>query len=492
MVLEEALQRYSEHYDLAPFGCLTLDRTGIIREINQTACRLLGAERPVILGTSFRSLLEPWDRPTLTQHLTVASRSGSASSRVRVVPRHAPAFAAQLASRRAGGVRECYPTALLEEGERDHGQPAEDLFAVARSALDRVGARGHFLALVSHELRNPLTPILAAVSALERLVPEHPQIAELCAILGRNVQLQARLIDDLLDASRLSRGKMAMERAPLDLHAVVREAADAAAVVVAQRRLRLKVELAAAQHQVEADPVRLRQLFANLLNNAAKFTPEEGSITVSSWSAGGLVAVEVRDTGAGLSPEVLPRLFTAFEQGTRSPGSHGGLGLGLSICKGIAELHGGRISASSAGVGQGSRFVVELPLLQSARHAGNGQSQARILLVEDNPDTAEALGLALAARGYHVDRVDSVRAALEADLGAVDLVLSDLRLPDGDGRAMLRQLRQREPVPAIVLSGDGRDQHGPDETGVVAHLTKPIAIEQLTEAIERALATRRP
>jgi signal transduction histidine kinase len=434
------------------------------------------------------------DRQALAQHLDACERDTSASLRVRVQRSDQTLVEVQLTSRLAGPDRHpYYATAIVPieiEGERER----EGLLAVAREALERGAAKTELLAMISHELRSPLTPLLAAVAALEQRHTESPEVRNLCQIIRRNVNTEARLIEDLLDATRISRGKMALRRAPIELHTVVREAAEHAELVLQSKGIELTMSLTAPRCLVDGDPVRLGQVFANLLGNAIKFTPAGGQISLRSWESGDRLAVEVGDSGAGIAPEALPRLFAPFEQIDRPPGSQGGLGLGLAISKGIVELHQGRIFATSPGPGKGARFVVELPLLRPRPIVdGNGKSAVRILLVEDNPDTAEALTLALGSQGYRVDQARSYSSALGADLTDVDLVVSDLRLADGDGRSLLQQLQARGPVTAIALSGYGseEDLQTARAAGFFAHLTKPVELSLLTATIERALADRR-
>jgi signal transduction histidine kinase/CheY-like chemotaxis protein len=490
--LEDALQRFAEHFDLAPVGYVTLDRSGVIRAINRTACGLLAVERPRLLGTPFRTVVSLADRSVLTRHLNTCRRNGTATSRLALRARDQSLVSVELVSHRSAGDREAYPTAILDLREQERAlRERESLLAAARSALDSGKARSDFLAIVSHELRGPLAPMLAAVSALEQRAFRDDDVRRLCEILRRNVSTQARLIEDLLDATRLGRGKMTLQRQPTAFHAVVHEALDPVAAVVAAKKLALTVQLMATEQMIDGDPVRLRQLLGNLLGNAVKFTPERGEISVRTWNSSGWIAVEVSDSGAGIAPEAIPRLFAPFEQVEPRAGALGGLGLGLAICKGIAELHGGRITAASAGPGHGSRFVVELPLMRGRSLLREPVAQRRILLVEDNLDTADALTMALSTSGYAITHVGSVKEALGADLSHVDLVLSDVRLDDGDGRSVLRQLRQRSDVVAIALSGHGDegDVRESLEAGFFAHLTKPVELDLLTETIDRALAS---
>jgi PAS domain S-box-containing protein len=493
--IETTLQRYAEHYDHAPFGYLTLDRGGIIREINRKACAMLALERPRALGGVFRALVPTAALPALARHLSACRRYGVASARLQVRRSDGSLVMVELTSRHATDEkREYYPTAMVEVAPEEADGEREYLMAVAREALEQGAARTDLLATISHELRSPLTPLLAAVSALEQRQGDSPEIATLCQIIRRSANVEARLIDDLLDATRISRGKMALQRAPTELHEVVREAVEQAEALARSKEVGLTVALGAGRSLVDGDTIRLGQVFANLLGNAIKFTSPGGQVIVRSWDSGDDIAVEISDSGAGIRPAALSRLFVPFEQVDRPPGSLGGLGLGLAISKGIVELHQGRISASSVGPGKGARFVVSLPLLRPrALAASNGKSAARILLVEDNADTAEALTVALGSSGYQVNHAPSVASALKADLTAVDLVVSDLRLTDGDGRNLLRQLRGRGAVTAIALSGYGADEdkQTAEEAGFFAHLTKPVELDLLTATIERALAHKR-
>ena len=491
--MEAALQRYSEHYDLAPFGYVTVDETGIVREINRAACAIVGMERSTALGTLFRSFVSPPDRPALNRHLAECRSHGSAATRLRLERPGRPPVSVELSSRRGAGDRpDCYPIAILEMTGRDSER--DGLMAIAREALERGAAKTDLLAMISHELRNPLTPLLTAVSALEQRAGDSADIRHLCQIIRRNVNTEVQLIGDLLDATRISRGKMALRLMPLEIDAVVREAVEQAAAAIETKLLRVGLALEAGGALVEGDPLRLGQVFANLIGNAVKFTPPGGELALRSWRTGENVAVEIEDSGAGFVEAALPRLFLPFEQGDRPSGSQGGLGLGLAITKGIVELHHGRLSAASEGPGKGARFVVELPVLRPMRApVSNGRPRARILIVEDNLDTAEALALALGAIGYQVNHAPSMALALQADLTAIDLVLSDLRLADGDGRNLLLQLRARGPVTAIALSGYGADDdlETTKAAGFFAPLIKPVDLEVLTATIERALAEKR-
>jgi CheY-like chemotaxis protein len=376
-----------------------------------------------------------------------------------------------------------------------------------RSAREATEAKDTFIAILSHELRSPLAPVLAAASALKGGQIAPAELARLCELIQRNVSLQARLIDDLLDATRIVRGKMQVHCEPLDLHPLVCEVVEMFRDELRSKQLELVLALDAKRETVEGDPVRLRQVVWNLLKNAIKFTRAGGRIAVRSWNDHQRVALEVSDSGIGLRPEAIERLFQPFEQ--NEGGAAGGLGLGLAIARGVVELHNGRITATSPGENKGSRFVVDLPLVVGANAGATAAvehepvragpalvksedqqaTKARILLLEDNRDMAEALSLSLRSRGYEVKVAHSIRAALKTDFSTVDLVISDIGLPDGGGLTFVRKLHQKVNVRAIALSGYGteRDVQASQEAGFLMHLTKPVDLATLVAAIEEAM-----
>jgi hypothetical protein len=271
------------------------------------------------------------------------------------------------------------------------------------------------------------------------------------------------------------------------------------------KSLHLVIDLDASKQSVHGDPIRLRQLFWNLVGNALKFTPDGGQVAIRSWNSNERIAVEVENSGVGLTAAAIARIFEPFEQSGEQSGENQrqGLGLGLAIARGIAELHDGRITASSAGRDRGARFVVDLPTggdpagdresASRAAFAGDGAkvSAVRILLIEDHRDTAAALSIILRARGYAVETVATAKQALEADLAGLALVISDIGLPDDDGLSLFRKLRGKRRIEAIALSGYGTesDVRASLDAGFAAHLTKPIVIETLVAAIEKVLST---
>jgi PAS domain S-box-containing protein len=375
--------------------------------------------------------------------------------------------------------------------------------AALRAEAERaVAAKDRFLAALSHELRTPLSPVVLAVSAMENH-PEFPlALHKYVAVIRRNIELEIRLIDDLLDVSRVTSGKMSMEMLPTHLHGLISEVVRSCASETSAKKLAVHLALHAENDLVTADSARLQQVFSNLLRNAAKFTPQGGNIFIRTENAGGSMRVEVQDTGIGIAAEVLPKVFDAFEQGDiKITRQFGGLGLGLSICKSIVNLHGGAICAQSAGPGTGATFTVELPTAAATTpEASAGQPVGQpagpqradqhlcVLLVEDHSDSREMLASVLGALNYIVRTASCVERALElAAIERVDIVVSDLGLPDGTGWDLMKQLRDRYGIKGIALSGYGmgEDQQRSRDAGFVGHVVKPVNAMQLAAVIER-------
>ena len=385
---------------------------------------------------------------------------------------------------------------------------AERRLKEAKEAAETANrAKDHFLAVLSHELRTPLTPALAAVNMLQsdQTITAESR-AEALDIIGRNIEMEARLIDDLLDVTRIVRGKVQIDCRPTEIREIIERAIDVCRRDIDARGLSMTIDIdGCGSLLVNADPVRLQQVYWNILKNAMKFTPN-GTIKMRCWRDGGSLVTEVADTGEGIDPEILPQIFNAFEQGgSRVTRQFGGLGLGLTITKQLVELHGGTISAQSLGKGQGSTFRVSLPIYLKGLSAGRQNSQAlaaeasvvqlrklRILLVEDHLDTATVMGRVLAASGHEVRTAAHIAGALElARSQDFDLMLSDLGLPDGSGLELLRTIRQMGlDMPAIALSGYGQDADLEQSrlAGFAEHLLKPIDIGRLENAIARVSA----
>jgi CheY-like chemotaxis protein len=342
--------------------------------------------------------------------------------------------------------------------------------------------------------------VLAACSALLRDGRLPTDCIDQIRTIQRNVQLEARLIDDLLDLTRIARDKLRLELQSVDAHELLRQAVDICSPELIRKRLRLKIELSASRRHVRADPARLQQVYWNLINNAMKFTPAGGEITVRSRNEDDAwIAVDIADTGIGIEPSMLPRLFVAFEQAEVSAARRfGGLGLGLAISRKLVEMHEGQITAASAGPGQGSCFTVRLkpveplviaptpdaPVFRETQPAG-----VRILLVDDHEDTNRAMRRLLERWGYKVACAFSVESALQAASSEpFDLLISDIGLPDGSGLELMRELLAQprpRPLRGIALSGFGMedDIRKSREAGFHDHLTKPVSFQKLQAAI---------
>jgi two-component system CheB/CheR fusion protein len=376
---------------------------------------------------------------------------------------------------------------------------AKDSAEQSKAAADQANrAKDHFLAVLSHELRTPLTPVVMGVSMLQDRSDLAPAARETLEMIGRNVQMEARLIDDLLDVSRIARSKMELQKQRVELCTIIQRAVEVCKPDIEARSLHFGVDIGlAAPYWVEADVSRLQQVFWNLLKNAIKFTPHGGCVGIRCRPNEKYVVAEVNDSGIGMEPEALTRVFNAFEQAERSiTRQFGGLGLGLAISKALVEMHGGTIEAHSEGRDKGATFRVRLPLTASAAqpevpaHAAapmRAVRPLRILQVEDHGVTAKMMRMVLAKEGHTVETAGDVATALElAGQRPFDLLISDLGLPDGSGHDLMRVLRSRgHNFPGIALSGYGQEEdiRRSYEAGFAAHLTKPASREALIEAV---------
>ena len=381
----------------------------------------------------------------------------------------------------------------------------ETLRERAEQLVDADRRKDEFLAMLAHELRNPLAPLKMSLELLDIGVGERERFLEMA---DRQVRHLVRLVDDLLDVSRITRGKITLRREPVLLSAVVERAVEQARPQIDTRGHTLTVSLPREEIRLHADLVRLVQVVGNLLSNAAKYTPPSGSIWVTAERLEEDVALRVRDTGVGMSPELVPRVFDLFVQGDSGiDRTRGGLGIGLTLVRALVELHGGRVAATSPGVGHGSEFVIRLPTLPGAVAAAESPAERpsasgrrlRVLVVEDNHDAAESLSALLELWGHEVKiAYDGLAALRLAEASAPDVILSDIGLPGMDGYELARQLRARPMfgrVLLVALSGYGRDEDRrlAAEAGFDHHLVKPPDLDTLMRLIGNvAAATLRP
>jgi signal transduction histidine kinase/CheY-like chemotaxis protein len=387
----------------------------------------------------------------------------------------------------------------LRDALAERQQLEDTLRERAAQLVDADRRKDEFLAMLAHELRNPLAPLKMSLELLELGVGQRERFLQMA---DRQVRHLVRLVDDLLDVSRITRGKITLRREPVLLSAVVERAVEQSRPLVDARGQTLTVSLPREEVRLDADLVRLVQVLGNLLSNAAKYTPPSGSIWVTAEVLGEEVVLRVRDTGVGLTPELLPRVFELFFQGDADiDRTRGGLGIGLTLVRALVELHGGRVTATSPGVGLGSEFAVWLPTLPGARAAAAPPGERveptrrlRILVVEDNHDAAESLTALLELWGHDV-RVahDGVAALRLAESEAPDVILSDIGLPGMDGYELARQLRARPAfgrVVLVALSGYGRDEDRrlAAEAGFDHHMVKPPDLDALVRLIGNVAA----
>ena len=385
---------------------------------------------------------------------------------------------------------------------------SEQALMQAKTAAESANrSKDDFLAALSHELRTPLNPVLLLASEAAEDPQLSAEVRAQFATIRNNVELEARLIDDLLDLTRITRGKLPLNHQTLDVHEVLGAAIRIVRAEAETKQILLALDFRAEEPFVFGDPVRLQQIFWNVLKNAVKFTPGGGKITVKTFAHFNTLLVEIIDTGLGIKPDELKRVFDAFAQGDHADGgSHrfGGLGLGLAISQRLAELHSGIIQASSEGRDKGATFTIQLPLCAKADPQGDPQGPAPahdskivargrcILLVEDHEPTRTALAHLLTRRHFVVLTAASLAEGRElAGKNKIDLLISDIGLPDGSGHTLMSELRKSCGLNGIALTGYGmqEDVANSEKAGFVTHLTKPVRIKSLDAALARALTT---
>jgi PAS domain S-box-containing protein len=369
-------------------------------------------------------------------------------------------------------------------------------------AEDANRLKDEFLATLSHELRNPLNVVIGYAEILRRSneSQSHSFVVKAADTIRRNALAQAQLVSDLLDLSRLQMGKLALNQQPVSLSTIITDAIETVRTEATSKRLALNINLDPEILVIEGDPVRLGQVAWNLLNNAVKFTPVDGEVKIALTRDGDDARLTIEDNGQGISPEFLPHVFEIFRQADASSARRqGGMGIGLALVKQLAELHGGRVSAESKGVGAGARFSVWIPLyksgvagLASERTGATGALRKKfILVVDDSLETTDMLGRLLQLEGAFVESARSGAEALEiARRKNFDLVISDISMPEMDGYQLLQELRElpsMADVPAVALTGYGRgsDVERAQEEGFAEHLTKPLDLDQLLRIVRR-------
>jgi hypothetical protein len=496
---DEAQARLAAIIESSDDAIVSKSLDGIVRTWNHGAERIFGYSAAEMIGRSIQVIV-PSDRaeeePQILQRLRRGERMDHFETvRVRKDGQHIEVSVTISPIRSSDGqIIGASKIARDITAQRDFQRQLQQAKELAEAASR---AKDHFLSVLSHELRTPLTPVIAALSLMEQRADLSAEMRDEIAMLRRNVEVEARLVDDLLDLTRISRGKIQLHFEVIDAHAALRDTLAIFQPEMDAKSLEASVALRAKEHHVWADPGRLQQVFLNLLSNAVKFTPEGGTIAVRSANvADRRIQLEVRDTGIGIDAGFLQELFDPFKQGeqTATTRRFGGLGLGLSIARSLVELHGGTIGAASEGVGRGAAFTVEFGTIPGRRATQTRQpgepgefGALRVLLLEDHDDTRTVMSRLLSSLGFVVTTAGTVRDALAlAERDRFDLLVSDIGLPDGSGTEVMRKLRDRDGTRGIALSGFGQpeDLRRSEEAGFTTHLTKPVNFKTLQEVIQ--------
>jgi signal transduction histidine kinase/ActR/RegA family two-component response regulator len=452
------------------------------------------------------SLNRPFNRFVLSGYVFLGLTIGIFSERLRTARRRAEDHAREADRRR----RE------LEEEMLQRRRLEEELHQRAEQLAEADRRKDEFLATLGHELRNPLAPLRSAVGVMQMLAVNDPKLREARDVIDRQLRQLTCLVDDLLDVSRISRGKIVLQKEPIELAEIVARAVESSAPMLEARQHHLALDLPSEKVWLEADPARLEQVVANLLNNAAKYTPNGGRIRLSADHQGQQVVLRVSDNGVGIAPKMLPHVFDLFTQAEPTlDRSEGGLGIGLTLVRSLVEQHGGSVQAFSEGLGQGSEFVVRLPLMRDERRGMRDERREeasglpssliphpsslsrRVLAVDDNADAVESLALLLGVLGHEVRTASDGPAALEtAAAFRPDVVLLDIGLPGMDGYEVARRLRDEAGLKETLLVavtgyGQEEDRRRAEQAGFDAHLTKPAHPGELLAVLAREPAGAR-
>lgn len=521
--LRASEERLSAVFQQAGAGIAQTDLSGRYLMVNDRYCEIVGRPRELLLTLRMQDIIHPAD---LGHHVFLTEHSARDASSFVIETRYdRPQGGFVWVRNSVAFIRDASGTvqsALAVTEDITGSKRIEMELARARDeALAASRAKDDFLAALSHELRTPLSPVLllASEAAEDRTLPV--SVRADFASIRNNVELEARLIDDLLDLTRITRGKLLLDLHPHDVHAIIYDALSTVRAELERKQIVPTLNFSAVEPIVLADAVRLQQVFWNVLKNAVKFTPEHGEIVVTSRvdAQGSRSVVEITDTGIGLEPAEIERIFDAFSQGDHAGtgGSHrfGGVGLGLAISRMLAELHHGSIIARSEGRGRGATFVIELPLHRVSRPApgpaavtdgptgvepavadvpaadpGHGM-RGRILLIEDHVPTRSTLQQLLMRRRFEVLPAGSVAEARAiVDKERVDFVISDIGLPDGNAYDLMAELHAQRGLAGVALTGYGMESDIARSlaSGFVMHLTKPLRVQLLDEALARFAA----
>ena len=483
-----------------------MDLEGNITTWNAEAERIIGYAESEILGRNFSVIFTPEDlqRGLPGRELRLAREDGRAEDERWHVRKDGSRFWALgivTPMHDAAGNLTGFSKILRDMTERKCAELQLEEQAVALKQADR--SKNEFLATLAHELRNPLAPIRNALQVMRLAGDDSKAVDQSRAVIERQVQQMVRLVDDLMDLSRISGGKMELRRKRIELHGVISAALEASRPLIEACGHELTVTLPPGPIHLDADPNRLAQVFLNLLNNSAKYTPQGGHIWLTVERRNAEAVVRVRDTGVGIAAEMLPRIFELFTQVEGSlERSHGGLGIGLALVRRLVEMHGGTVEARSEGLGRGSEFLVRLPIVAQPTYeqpfaSGNNEKVAaapkrRILVVDDNRDSAISLGMMLSLMGNEIRIAhDGLEAVETAAVFRPDVMLLDIGLPKLNGYVVCRRIREQpwgKGMVIVALTGWGQeeDKRRSNEAGFNQHMVKPVdpaALEKLLAEI---------
>ena len=498
--LAGAEQPYRIYLERMQEGAVTVSSDGLVLYSNRRFAEMLGRPLERVVGTPLAECLTPHAWRRLEEVFTNEGQVVKCESTLHRetdsgLPVHLTASRLSL----DGPSMMCLVvTDLTAQKEK------EDLRLAKEVAEKGSAAKDDFLAALSHELRTPLTPALMAATVLEKDASLPESVRSDISLIRRNVELEARLIDDLLDLTLITHGKLSLQTDEINLHTCLNRAIEVIQSDARQKRLTLQIALEAHSTMVSGDPVRVQQVCWNVLRNAVKFTPERGTISITTGNdKHHNVWIRINDTGIGFTYDQAAKIFEAFEQGGRHiTRQFGGLGLGLAITRSIMHAHGGGIEAHSPGMNQGATFTLRFPLARTAptkagipgaivaKPRGKGLN---ILLIEDHKDTRACIQRLLEASHHRVTSAGDAHTALElAETGKFDLVISDLGLPDLSGHELMKRLHTRFGMPGIALSGYGmeHDMAQSRAAGFKYHLTKPVSFDRLKSFVAEFAETR--
>jgi PAS domain S-box-containing protein len=487
--------------DLLPYGVWVSGPDGKIRYVSQSYLDLVGKTMDEIRGFGWTTLLAPDESGTTLQHwlrcVETGERWDSEHKILGADGEYHSVLCRGFPVRTEAGNITCWVGINLDIDKRKKMEERLRQQAAVLAEADR--RKDEFLALLGHELRNPLAPMRNALSVLKMTGLEGPVAAQTLEMIDRQVGHMVHLIDDLLDVSRITRGKVRLQKVPVDLSKVIACAVELSTPYIQGRRHQFSMTLPDEAIYLEADLSRMTQVISNLLNNAAKFTPEGGRIALTTQRDDDHVLIKVSDNGEGIAGDVLPHIFDLFVQSPRLPDrSQGGLGIGLTLVRSLVEMHDGSVQAASSGMGQGSEFTVRLPIMKGAPKNAQGENPLqhrsdrvcrRILIVEDNADAASSLALLLTLQGHEVrTAVDGPTAMQIAEAQAPEVVLLDIGLPGGlSGYQVAEWFRQQDSQKPLLLAmtgyGQRADQERSQKAGIDYHLTKPVDLDRLNELL---------